>query len=208
MTEEYKTWEDYFIEGTNTLKNKLGITNPEELYQAEVDICFEKLLELHENPIEGNFDEEHLSNIHRYIFSDIYPFAGTYRTVDVTKVGSFYFTPAKDIKASLSIVLKEIKSDFLKCKRFEDYTNFLAEAFYNLLTVHPFREGNGRTVREFIREFVIKYIHGYTLDWSRVKKDEYAEAIKYAYIGKSLLQMQFAKALVPIEKELKDIHRT
>ena len=69
-------WNSYFIPGTNVLKNKLGITNNEELKQAEADITFTKLAELYDNPIEGNFDSEHLKAIHRYLFKDIYSFAG------------------------------------------------------------------------------------------------------------------------------------
>ena len=79
--ETYKEWEDYFIDGTDVLKNKLGITEKEELKEKETEITLRKLVELYERPIEGNFDKEHYCNLHKYLFGDIYDFAGCYRTV-------------------------------------------------------------------------------------------------------------------------------
>ena len=73
--ETYKEWEDYFIDGTDVLKNKLGITEKEELKEKETEITLRKLVELYERPIEGNFDKEHYCNLHKYLFGDIYDFA-------------------------------------------------------------------------------------------------------------------------------------
>lgn len=202
MEVKYNDWESYFYPGTNVLINHLGITDFEELKQQEIDISFEKLVELQENPIEGNFDCEHLNNIHRYIFGGIYPFAGMYRTVDVTKVGSFYFVPAREIPKSLPIVLEEMHHDFANCHSLDSYAAFIAEFYYDILTVHPYREGNGRTIREFIREFVLKKIPGYKLDWSKINREQLEMGIKYASFGKSILEIEFAKALVP-DDELK-----
>lgn len=67
----YKNWEDYFILGTNTLKNIPGIQNSDELKQLEKEISVQRLAELYDNPIKGNFDLEHLSNIHNYLFDEI-----------------------------------------------------------------------------------------------------------------------------------------
>ena len=149
-------WDNYFYPGTNVLKNKLGITDADELQQVEADITFRKLTELYVNPIEGNFDATHYRDIHRYLFEDIYPFAGEFRNVDMRK--DFYFVTNSEIEASLDTVLNEMHQDFLKCQCYRDYVIFLAEFYYDILTVHPFREGNGRTTREFLREFVDKYI--------------------------------------------------
>lgn len=85
MEDHDTRWNNYFYPGTEVLKNKLGITNAEELQQAEANITFKKLTELYLNPIAGNFDAEHYREIHRYLFGDIYDFAGEYRNVDMRK---------------------------------------------------------------------------------------------------------------------------
>lgn len=181
MEQDYdKRWNDYFIDGTNVFKNKFGITDYDELKEKEAEITFEKLVELYQKPISGNFDKKHLCAIHEYLFGDIYPFAGKYRTVYMQKNNS-YFTGEDDIDSHLNIVLKEMKDEFLKCQSFSDYTIFLAEYYYDLLVIHPFREGNGRTIREFVREFVLVNIPEYNLDWSLMNKDNLDEGIKYAF---------------------------
>ena len=200
MKQDYdKKWNDYFIEGTNVFKNKLGITDYDELKNKEAEITFEKLVELYKKPINGNFDKKHLCAIHEYLFGDIYPFAGKYRTVYMQKNNS-YFTGEDDIDHHLNIVLKEMHDEFSRCQTFSDYTTFLAEYYYDLLVIHPFREGNGRTIREFIREFVSVNIPDYNLDWSLVNKDNLDEGIKYAFFTKTLIIDEFSKSLVPSEQ--------
>ncbi len=200
MKKDYdKLWDDYFIEGTNVFKNKLGITDYEELREKEVEITFEKLVELYKEPIKGNFDKEHLCKIHEYIFGDIYPFAGKYRTVYMQKNHS-YFTGEDDIDFHLKEVLKEMNNEILSCQTFNDYTIFLAQYYYDLLVVHPFREGNGRTIREFIREFVLEKIPNYTLDWSLMNKENLDQGISYGFFTKTLIINEFARALVPSEQ--------
>lgn len=170
-------WDNYFYPGTTVLKNKLGITDADELQQVEADITFKKLTELYLQPIEGNFDAKHYRDIHRYLFEDIYPFAGEFRNVDMHR-------------------------DFLKCHGYQDYVIFLAEFYYNILTVHPFRKGNGRTTREFLREFVDKYVPGYKLKWSKMDKEGLNLGVKYGYIGKSMIEIEIAKGLVSRDEEL------
>ena len=200
MEDHDTRWNNYFYPGTNVLKNKLGITNAEELQQAEADITFKKLTELYLNPIEGNFDAEHYREIHRYLFDDIYDFAGELRNVDMRK--DFYFVTNSELENSLNIVLEEMHRDFLKCHSYQDYVIFLAEFYYDILTVHPFREGNGRTTREFLREFVDKYIKDYKLKWSKMDKEQLNLGVKYGYVGKSMIEIEIAKGLVSRDEEL------
>lgn len=200
MEDHDTRWNNYFYPGTNVLKNKLGITNAEELQQAEADITFKKLTEIYLNPIEGNFDAEHYREIHRYLFDDIYDFAGEFRNVDMRK--DFYFVTNSELENSLNIVLEEMHRDFLKCHSYQDYVIFLAEFYYDILTVHPFREGNGRTTREFLREFVDKYIKDYKLKWSKMDKEQLNLGVKYGYVGKSMIEIEIAKGLVSRAEEL------
>ena len=200
MEDHDTRWNNYFYPGTEVLKNKLGITNAEELQQAEADITFKKLTELYLNPIAGNFDAEHYREIHRYLFGDIYDFAGEYRNVDMRK--DFYFVTNSELENSLNIVLEEMHRDFLKCHSYQDYVIFLSEFYYDILTVHPFREGNGRTTREFLREFVDAYIKDYKLKWSRMDKEQLNLGVKYGYMGKSMIEIEIAKGLVSRNDEL------
>ena len=200
MEDHDTRWNNYFYPGTEVLKNKLGITNAEELQQAEANITFKKLTELYLNPIAGNFDAEHYREIHRYLFGDIYDFAGEYRNVDMRK--DFYFVTNSELENSLNIVLEEMHRDFLKCHSYQDYVVFLAEFYYDILTVHPFREGNGRTTREFLREFVDAYIKDYKLKWSRMDKEQLNLGVKYGYMGKSMIEIEIAKGLVSRNDEL------
>ena len=68
--------------------------------------------------------------------------------------------------------------------------------------MHPFREGNGRTTREFLREFVDKYVPGYKLKWSKMDKEGLNLGVKYGYIGKSMIEIEIAKGLVSRDEEL------
>lgn len=203
MTEEDKKWEEYLIPGTDgVLKNKFGIRDNEELKTKESEIVFKKLVELYEEPINGNFDKKHLCDIHKYLFEEIYPFAGQYRTVFMGK-GNLYVTSVKNIDMELEIVIKETNEELATCHYFEDYARFLANTYSALIKVHPFREGNGRTVREFLRELVETRIPNYKLDWSQVDSNNMLEGIRMAFFTKTLLEMEFQKALVEDKDRIK-----
>ena len=90
LEENNINWESYFIEGTNVLKNNLGIVDSKELLNKEVEITAKKLVELYITPINVDFGKEHLKAIHYYLFSDIYPFAGQYINVYMQKNNSYF----------------------------------------------------------------------------------------------------------------------
>ena len=132
MENQNTNWDNYFYPGTNVLKNKFGITDAATLRQVEADVTFKRLTELYANPIDGNFDTKHYQDIHRYLFGDIYDFAGEFRSVDMRK--DFYFTTNREIENSLNVVLDEMHNDFLKCRTYQDFVIFLAEFYYDILT--------------------------------------------------------------------------
>ena len=84
------TWDDYFIDKTNVLKNNLGVTDNKTLEKEEKEITLKKLTYLELFPIDGKFDINHLKAIHMFLFSDIYPFAGKFRTCSLAKKTQFY----------------------------------------------------------------------------------------------------------------------
>lgn len=203
--ENDKLWLEYFYPNTHVLKNKLGITDYNKLKEEEATLSFEKLLELMDNPISMNCDKNHLIEIHKYLFNDIYPFAGEYRKVNMQKeAGSFLFiSEYRSIDGFLDELFMEIDDDLSKCRNKHDFCDILSRLYTQLIFCHPFREGNGRSIREFIREFsMIKSkelgIGDLELDWSLINRDELNEYIEVAHIFPNMTQMLFEKALVNI----------
>ena len=164
----------YYYKDVDVFKNKLGIKDAELLKEAEGEITFRKVYELTYYPVNGNFSISHLLNIHKFIFGDLYYFAGKIRHEDISK-GQTKFYSSQYINENLKKLFEELKADKL-LKGLEENTFFekLAHYMAELNIIHPFREGNGRTIREFIRELGLK--NGYSIDWSRVSKEELLNA--------------------------------
>lgn len=199
--ENDRAWEEYFIPGTNVLKNNLGVTEEQELKQLDAECSFKRLVELYENPIKGTFDAEHLKAIHRYIFRDIYPFAGEFRNVGMRKTE--IFTDPQDIPRKLDVAISEMYEDFSNSHNRSEYVHFLSYTYTALLRIHPFREGNGRAIREFIREFVEEKMPDYTIKWSLVDGPQLEKGILNAYLSLTMVETEFEKALVPKDPEKK-----
>ncbi len=195
------TWDEYFIEGTNVLKNKLGITNKEELSKNEKIITLKKLAYLEMFPIEGKFDSDHLRKIHYFLFNDIYYFAGEYRKCEMARFREF--VNPDEIEVRLKNELDKMNKEVKNILSIDGYSYFLAEEYYELMVIHPFREGNGRSVREFLREFVLskkeQLPFNVELDFTKINPDEFLMAVKDKYLYPSLLQMLFKNALVKVD---------
>ena len=166
----------YCYKGTNVLINKLNIRDFGTLMKLENRIAVYKAFELRRIGITGNFDQEHLKNIHKFMFEDLYDFAGEFRTENIAK-DEFRFAEWEYIESELDRLLSEIKSK----NYFEGYSKeMLAEnlSYYlaELNVLHPFREGNGRAIREFIRQLALK--NGYLLDMREVSSEEMLYASK------------------------------
>ena len=148
-------WESYFYKNENILKNKLNIHDEIELKKKEYEIVTRKNIILYLSDIQGDFDIEHLKNIHKFLFEDVYPFAGKFRLVNMGKDNRASFTDYKTIEKNLKDILFDIDSKLIN-KAYSKflYAEALAFMYHELLEIHPFREGNGRTVREFLRQYV------------------------------------------------------
>lgn len=202
-----RLWDSYFYPGTNILKNKLNICDYDELKQKEAEITFEKLVNLYINPIEGNFDVEHWKNIHRYLFEDIYEWAGEYRYVNMQKETGF--TDVSNINIYLESELKLMNDEITSVYSPYSLAAFLAEYYVHLMAIHPFREGNGRSCREFLREFVAEKTKSlpfgqYELDWTRFDGEIVLNNVQFSIVFRSQIENEFYKALVPVE--LKEKH--
>lgn len=140
-----------------------------------------------------------------FLFSDIYPFAGKFRTCSLAKKTQFY--DPSIIEDELKKVLEELNKSINEIYDQRKYAYVLANAYYNIMAIHPFREGNGRSTREFLREFVLDknklLTFNVKLDFSKMDKESFLTAVQYRYLYPSLLEDEFYKALAPLEKEMK-----
>lgn len=176
MTDE-DIWNSYFYPGTDILKNKLNIKDKNELKKAEYSLVAKKnTLLILDRTKPDTFDINHLKYIHKYLFEDIYPFAGELRDVEMGKGFMFGFTKVELIETSLHEILDNIDEEVIKyssSKMF--YSENLAKLYKRLIQIHPFREGNGRKIREFLREYVEsrnKYFDvDYYLDFNLSEED-------------------------------------
>ncbi|MBP3580217.1 MAG: Fic family protein [Clostridia bacterium] len=164
----------YCYPDSNILKNKLNIRDSKLLKTAEEEITLIKQMELLKNPIKGNFSKAHLMNIHKFIFEDIYSFAGKIRREQISKADTMFYPPDL-IDRELDKVFAKIKEkNMLKETDEEKVFDNLAYVMAELNIIHPFREGNGRSIREFIRLMAKRM--GYDLNWGNVDKEELLEA--------------------------------
>ncbi len=164
----------YCYQGTNVLRNKLNIKNNDILKKAEEEITLIKQMELLKNPIKGKFTKSHLFSIHRFIFEDIYRFAGKVRREQISKADTLFYPPDLINRELDKLFMKIKEQNILHEKNEERIFENLAYIMAELNIIHPFREGNGRTIREFIRAMAKK--QGYDLNWGNAPKQELLEA--------------------------------
>lgn len=183
----------YCYPDSNVLINKLNIKDNKKLEKAEKMIVLAKLYDLRQNKLVGKFDKDHFINIHKYLFEDLYPFAGKFRTENIAK-DSFSFAEWEFIDSELDRLLLKLKEEnFLNDLNKEDMAKKLAYYMSELNVLHPFREGNGRTIREFIRE--LAYKNGYILDYSKTGSEEMLEAMMKSVIDETDLAKIIYKCL-------------
>lgn len=152
-----------------TLKNKLGIDNSAELAREEERISKKKALELFESGMldtleAGKFSA--LKAIHKYLFDEIYDFAGEIRNVNIAK-GNFRFAPLMYLEAALENIDKMPQSNF----------DEIVEKYVEMNIAHPFREGNGRSMRIWL-DLIFKTELKKVVDWSKVDKEDYLLAME------------------------------
>ena len=164
----------YCYPNTEVLINKLNIKDIKKLQIYEAKITAAKSLGLRKKGITGDFDVKHIKQIHKYLFEDIYPFAGEFRTENIAK-REFRFAQSEYIEPELENLLNKLKKkNYLEGLDKKELAIKLAYYLAELNVLHPFREGNGRTNREFIRQLALK--NGYKLDLKKVKAEQILEA--------------------------------
>jgi cell filamentation protein len=178
----YKGSEDYCYFGTAVLKNKFGLKEDGELLKAEREITSIKLLMLYNMPIEGLFNLDHLCNIHKIIFEDIYEWSGKIRKGEFLTKGSSIFCRGQYLKENADKIFNQLQDEKLLRNLSRD--NFIKRLAYFMgetNALHPFREGNGRTSREYFRQLSLNA--NYILDFSKINKDKLLIADIEAFNG-------------------------
>lgn len=156
----------YCYPDSSVLKNKLDIRDPVLLRKVEADLSSARQAEIFRTPVVGRFTATHLCNIHRKLLGDVYSFAGHLRREDIAK-GTTRFVTYSQIKEKLQRLLGQLqKEKWLENVPFEAFVARSAYYMAELNYIHPFREGNGRAIREFMR---LLFLHnGYVVQWDAV----------------------------------------
>lgn len=168
------------------LENKLGINNSIELARVEERITKKKALELFEKRMLATFEVgtfKGLSEIHKYLFEDIYEFAGKIRKENISK-SNFRFASVMYLEEALK------KIDEMPQSNFDE----IIEKYVEMNVAHPFREGNGRSTRIWLDEILKKEI-GKVVDWSKVDKEEYLLAMERSPIKNTEIKFLLQSAL-------------
>lgn len=196
---EYEWDSKYCYPQSHVLKNKLNITNQGELETAECAITAVKTSQASVSHINGNFDFEHLKRIHKFLFEDIYDWAGCIRTVNISKGNQF--CRVDYIETQINDLFKKLKDEnyLLDCKTIDEIGKRLAYYLGEINVIHPFREGNGRTQRLFIEH--LAYHAGYELDFMKISSQDMLEASVKAYACEyDLMEKIIIRALTKTDK--------
>ena len=168
------------------LKNKLGLDNEVELAKEEERITKLKAIELFETGKLNEFEIgtfQGLSQIHKYLFEDIYEFAGIVRTENISK-NNFRFTSSMYLEDALKNIDKMPQSNF----------DEIIEKYIEMNIAHPFKEGNGRSIRIWL-DMILKKELGKVIDWSKIDKEDYLLAMERSPIKNIEIKFLLKEAL-------------
>ncbi len=168
------------------LENKLGLTSSADLAREEERISKKKAVDLFEKGVLYNLPAGKFSTLqatHKYLFEDIYDFAGKLRTVNIAK-GNFRFAPLMYLQAALDNIDKMPQSNF----------DEIVEKYVEMNIAHPFREGNGRSTRIWL-DHILKNEIGKVVDWSKVDKEDYLLAMERSPIKDVEIKVLLKSAL-------------
>ena len=161
--------QDNCYPGTTVLVNKLHIHDEAALQEAEALATYVNASKLEQCPLEGVFDFAHYKAIHRFLFSDLYDWAGQIRTVNLSKKGTD-FCPAEMIEPQAKLIFDRLKEqNYFKGLPHDAFVEEITDFYCTTNYLHPFREGNGRTQRAFLTQLIRSA--GHDLNWSEVDGD-------------------------------------
>ena len=169
MSYEINTTESDCYKGSTCLINKLNIRDKVILAKIEADITFAKAAQLESKGLNEEFSTAYYKSIHKYLFEDLYDWAGCFRKINISKKGT-RFADWKELNELCDKLFLRLKGlNYLKGLSLQEFVNEITDVYCSLNMLHPFREGNGRTERILISQLV-RY-NGYTIDFSKIDKD-------------------------------------
>lgn len=191
-------FDHYVYPGTNILKNRQGITDKQMAYDFERTFSSKRIGVLQKQGITGRFDAVHLKAIHKFLFQDVYDWAGEFRDIQIFK-GLTEFTAPENIQSELDGLCADIRDkDYFRGLSKYAAADGLADAMCRLNQIHPFREGNGRTQRLFMEQMALNA--GYNLDFSQVSENAMRNASFFASVRGDSRPMQclFASSMTDV----------
>lgn len=181
MSNSYQYAHDsyYCYESSNVLKNKLGICDSKLLEEKERKIAGLRYIELFQNIPKGEMNFNYLLKIHKFLFQDIYTWAGKIRTVDIAKGNMF--CNSRFIYSNATEIFNNLKKEhFLQDLSANELYVKMAYYFSEINALHPFREGNGRTQRAYFS--ILAQRLGYYLDFSEISQGDMIKASSQSFL--------------------------
>lgn len=166
----------YCYHDSDVLINKENIRDAKILAEYEADITMFRQYQLEKEQVaRGRFGLTHLIRIHQYIFQDIYPFAGKIRTETISKGSTRFCDTPFIVDNSTDLLSRLKKEDYIRGLSTVEFSQRAAYYMSELNMIHPFREGNGRSIREFMRQLALGC--GYIIDWSLISCETLLQAM-------------------------------
>lgn len=182
--------------GTTILINKFDIRDEEKLNEIESVISSARYAEWLNTPLSSAFDFDHYKAIHRFLFSDLYEWAGEVRTVNISKKGA-QFTPAESIERQANLIFGRLQAcNYFKGLSHDKFVEEIVDFYCSTNALHPFREGNGRTQRAFLTQLIRNA--GYEINFADMDTDLLMIAtIRSAQGVTDLLKDIFTESILP-----------
>ena len=196
---KFENYKDYFYDNTEVLKNLLDIRDEKLLNDTERRLVSIRISEINkelECPVQGSFDFDHLKRINKFLFQDLYEWAGDLRKCEMEKIDVFCLY--SNLEYFANVIFSKIKEEnYYIDYDYDDKIAKLVDLFGDINALHPFREGNGRTQREFIEE--LAKVNGISLDLTRIGQNTMIEASHRSMNGdNSVLYELFKECSNPI----------
>ena len=194
----------YLYRGTQTLENRAGLRDVQQMEAFERTATGERLHELYERPLPGNFDVAHLKAIHRHIFIDCYSWGGEFRIVTLGKapiVGELaqWFTPPERLEQEAARICDRLtQAHYLQGLSRPEFAEQAARLLADLNGLHPFREGNGRTQRMFLTD--LAHQAGHELHFDVVSRERMGRASRQAMQGDVTMMARLLDEITDAER--------
>ena len=197
--EQEERQDPYAYPGSSVLKNRFGIKEHEIFSQLEYSATRVRINQLMTAPIRGSFDLDHLCEIHRHIFQDVYEWAGERRSGSLSKGGSTFAEP-EYIASEAKKIFARLKGDnLLRGLEPSAFAERAADYFSDINALHPFREGNGRAIQTFLDQ--LAGLSEYQLDFAKVGRKEWNEAARKSFHGNCKPMAQILRRIMVTGEE-------